>query len=163
MVALLDAALGCRRLHHKEGKLVLYGFDSYFLVMIPTLEILKENLFKFPVDFNSMSMECINFPSYKDRDGYGQFQFRHNGLKYNIQAHRAVYSIHYHERLKQEDVILHTCDNPACVNILHLKKGSHEENVQDRVNKNRSAVGTKNGRYRDGKHCKKYQSFLNIL
>jgi hypothetical protein len=43
-------------------------------------------------------------------------------------------------------VIRHTCDTPQCINPLHLVSGTHADNVKDRVERNRSAVGEKNGR-----------------
>jgi len=43
-------------------------------------------------------------------------------------------------------VVRHTCDNPLCINPDHLLIGTHAENVQDRVARNRSAVGENHGR-----------------
>ena len=43
------------------------------------------------------------------------------------------------------EIVLHTCDNPKCVNPLHLRIGTHKENSQDMVNKNRQAVGEQCG------------------
>lgn len=58
--------------------------------------------------------------------------------------HRLMYE-KYKGKIKSE-VLRHTCDNTLCINPAHLKEGSHIENVQDRVDRNRSARGTKNGR-----------------
>ena len=44
------------------------------------------------------------------------------------------------------EVIRHTCDNRWCINPDHLIEGSHNDNVQDRVSRQRSAIGEKNGR-----------------
>ena len=38
-------------------------------------------------------------------------------------------------------VIMHLCDNPACVNPTHLKAGTQRENIQDMVIKNRNWKG----------------------
>lgn len=43
-------------------------------------------------------------------------------------------------------VIRHTCDNRLCINPNHLIIGTHADNVRDRVERKRSAVGTANGR-----------------
>ena len=43
-------------------------------------------------------------------------------------------------------VVRHLCDNQACCNPYHLLLGSHSDNVQDRVNRDRSAKGERNGR-----------------
>lgn len=43
-------------------------------------------------------------------------------------------------------VVRHTCDNPLCINPKHLILGTHNDNVQDRVSRGRSAKGTFHGR-----------------
>lgn len=48
--------------------------------------------------------------------------------------------------LSPETVIMHTCDNRKCINPAHLVAGTHSDNVNDRVNKKRSALGEHNGR-----------------
>jgi hypothetical protein len=40
---------------------------------------------------------------------------------------------------------MHSCDNPACVNVRHLSEGSHTLNQQDKVSKGRQAKGRKVG------------------
>jgi hypothetical protein len=134
------------------------GFDSLRLhntiAMVSKKDILdnKEKLLsKMVTDPNS---DCTLISGYKDKDGYVQFQFRSDGEKKNIQAHRAVYISEHNVELSSEDVIMHTCDNPSCVNSSHLKLGTHYENVEDRVSKGRSAVQDANGRYVHGRYCK---------
>jgi len=59
-------------------------------------------------------------------------------------GHRLMYEKKFGEITKQ--VIRHQCDNRWCINPDHLIEGTHNENVQDRVLRNRSAIGSNNGR-----------------
>jgi hypothetical protein len=36
---------------------------------------------------------------------------------------------------------MHTCDNPACINLEHLRAATQIENMQDMVNKGRASGG----------------------
>ena len=112
----------------------------------------KEKFFKKIISI--LNSDCITIKGYKDSLGYVQFQFRYNGIKKNISAHRASYMLNFNKEINKNDVIMHKCDNPSCVNPMHLKKGTHNDNVQDRVKKGRSATGRSNGRYVHGKYCK---------
>lgn len=51
-------------------------------------------------------------------------------------AHRVAYNLYVGEIPKGLHV-LHSCDNPCCVNHNHLFLGTNDENVKDKVCKNR--------------------------
>jgi len=76
---------------------------------------------------------------------YGNFSF--NGKQ--IGAHRFSYQ-HFNGELIKGLVVMHTCDNPSCVNPSHLVQGTYKQNVMDMVIKGR------HGRYNAFKtHCSK--------
>jgi hypothetical protein len=75
-------------------------------------------------------------------DGYGE----HRLLDGNSStAHRVAYRIGNGD-IERGLVIRHTCDNPLCCNPAHLINGTHADNVADRVERGRSAIGEASGR-----------------
>lgn len=60
--------------------------------------------------------------------------------------HRRMWSIFNNQEIPEGMVIRHLCNNGRCINPSHLAIGTHNDNVQDRVRSNRSAVGENNGR-----------------
>jgi hypothetical protein len=83
-----------------------------------------------------MNTACINWSRYKDRAGYGTTFYRGKVRK----AHRVAYCHANGIPIESIDhmVIRHTCDNPSCVNPLHLITGSLKDNNTDRMLRNRS-------------------------
>jgi hypothetical protein len=82
---------------------------------------------------------CTSHARTKD----GHVRIQRNGLKTYL--HKLVYIQHYGD-IPDGLVVRHKCDNPACFNINHLELGTHSDNVADRVARNRSAIGERNGR-----------------
>lgn len=68
-----------------------------------------------------------------DKDGYGAFHESHRLMK---RAHRASYE-YYKGSFDKSLLVLHTCDNPSCVNPSHLFLGTHTDNMRDKVSKGR--------------------------
>lgn len=79
--------------------------------------------------------ECWPWKMRRDEDGYGVANNpARSGTK--IRAHRAVY-VAANGPIEPGLVVMHTCDNPPCVNPRHLQLGTNEENLRDMTQKGR--------------------------
>lgn len=83
---------------------------------------------------------CLEWQRYINKHGYGYIFV--NGETWSI--HRYSYFLTY-GKIPRKKWVLHKCDNRKCVNPAHLFLGNNKSNTQDRVKKNRSAIGEKNG------------------
>jgi hypothetical protein len=79
------------------------------------------------------SGNCWIWRSAINPTGYGAFNWRGKTRK----AHRIAYELAYGVSLSSEQHVMHSCDNPACVNPAHLTLGTHLDNVRDKVTKGR--------------------------
>jgi len=80
--------------------------------------------------------------------GYGVVCFRSELGKYRADARRVAYKIHVGP-IPEGMILRHSCDNPICCNYRkHAIIGTHKENTQDAVQRNRMARGEKHGRHK---------------
>ncbi len=70
----------------------------------------------------------------KNPSGYGMFHV--NEFKTDIGAHRVSFMM-FKGAISEGMDVLHSCDNPACVNPDHLWLGTNEQNVEDSLRKGR--------------------------
>lgn len=70
--------------------------------------------------------DCLVFTGSRNKGGYGIVRGKY--------VHRIVLEHHYGPSPLGT---LHSCDNPPCVEIKHLKYGTQKENMQDRDAKGR--------------------------
>ena len=69
--------------------------------------------------------ECWIWNACKNKQGYGIFGLCGSHIK----AHRAAYFLS--NNYINDDVVMHICDNPSCVNPKHLRLGTQQENIKD--------------------------------
>lgn len=73
-------------------------------------------------------------------DGYGVINVRQRPHR-NVLAHRLAYSL-AHGPIEDGMCVLHSCDNPPCVNPAHLRIGTRKENTGDMVARGRQRYAT---------------------
>lgn len=79
--------------------------------------------------------------------GYGRITVN----KKTIPAHRYSWMLFNNQDIPKGYVVMHSCDNSICVNPHHLSIGTHQDNMNDMVNKNRQAKG---GKFKNRKSAK---------
>lgn len=106
--------------------------------MIPTLTPRQiENFFKHIAV--GMPNDCWEWQGARHKKGHGQLRLFGRGWL----AHRVMYMLSKGDPTGL--IIRHTCDNPPCCNPKHLLAGTHQDNVNDCVTRNRHAKGEKMG------------------
>lgn len=71
--------------------------------------------------------ECWLWTAGKNSAGYGVLSVERRPML----AHRFSLSLHRGEMVPPGVFVLHSCDNPGCVNPGHLRQGTQKENMQD--------------------------------
>ena len=74
---------------------------------------------------------CWNWQSGTDQDGYGLFMGNVLGVRFK-RAHRFSWAYHNQKLIPPGMEILHSCDNPRCVNPEHLSLGTALQNQRDK-------------------------------
>lgn len=76
--------------------------------------------------------ECWLWKGVVNTTGYGMLYVAGR----RVLAHRVAYELH-HGLIPPGHEVLHSCDNPPCVNWGHLRSGTHGENIADAMAKGR--------------------------
>lgn len=87
--------------------------------------------------------DCWPWTGAKTRGGYGSCKFGGKA----VSTHRIAYTL-THGGIEAGLDILHSCDNPPCCNPMHLRAGTHAENMAEAKAKGRSAFGSRNANAR---------------
>lgn len=74
---------------------------------------------------------CIEWNGYVNSNGYGKVSF----LNKPRQAHAVAWELANGEDIPSGNETRHMCDNKLCVNPDHLTVGTHQQNMQDQVDK----------------------------
>ena len=82
---------------------------------------------------------CWVWRGAKDNRGYGRINVRGTLL-----AHRYAWLLV--KGRTADGLLLHSCDNPSCVNPNHLREGTMQDNVDDAYSRNRMPVGERHYR-----------------
>jgi hypothetical protein len=99
--------------------------------------------------------ECLIWTGATSR-GYGKIQvpaaFSPDGRYKTMVASHVAFFLH-HGRWPNSELIMHSCDNPPCVNPLHLVEGTHQQNQEDCVRKGRTGRRGQNANHVRGDRC----------
>ena len=76
--------------------------------------------------------QCWPWMGAKTRGGYGEI----NSDGSMFRAHRVAYELFY-GLIPSHMSVLHRCDNPGCVNPMHLFLGTNQDNMRDCLSKGR--------------------------
>lgn len=71
------------------------------------------------------------------KSGYGYLKFHYK----TTLTHRAAYES-WIDSIPSGMHVLHSCDNPPCINPEHLRVGRDQDNANDRRDRNRIAFGS---------------------
>jgi len=103
------------------------------------------------------SGDCWTWKGGTFRFGYGSFRVGDR----RIPAHRVSWELAF-GKIADGMCVLHTCDNPGCVNPAHLRLGTQQDNVRDAREKGRFVLNPKpdnhprqpGGTYERSAYCK---------
>ncbi len=85
---------------------------------------------------------CHHWMSAIGSKGYGIFWVSRE--RRSVMAHRFAYELSK-GRPPGDLLVMHSCDNPRCVNPAHLSLGTNSDNQMDASRKGRNAKGVRNG------------------
>jgi hypothetical protein len=96
-------------------------------------------------DNTDRSTGCWVWQGWKRPDGYGTI--RRGGRV--LRVHRLAYE-RVHGPIADGLVVMHSCDNPPCINPEHLSLGTTVDNTLDATRKGRMCAGPRQRFYRHG-------------
>ena len=77
--------------------------------------------------------DCFEWRGKRTRRGYGRIMINAKELY----AHRVMMAVKTGSEIPLGMCVLHSCDNPSCINPEHLRIGTHKENSEDMIKRGR--------------------------
>lgn len=87
------------------------------------------------------------------KTGYGVFHIVNGSEKKHVRANRYSW-MHFRREDPKEALVLHKCDNKACVNPEHLYLGDKRQNTKDAIER---------GQHKTGEHCSNWICMDGLL
>lgn len=88
---------------------------------------------------------CWEWQMSRSHNGYGRLTLNGCGRKRDLRACRVAWELANSAIIPEGSVVLHSCDNPPCINPSHLSIGTLKENSEDMVRKGRWRGGSPPG------------------
>lgn len=134
-------------LFYRSNYKIVNSCKNVFCVNPEHLSII-DNSEIFKVFMNKVSIpeevhDCWIWSGYKNKKGYGYLSYKGKSYQAHVTAYKLLvkdFPSNNSLDFKNKLCVLHECDNPSCVNPLHLFLGTNEINVLDRVKKGRGAL-----------------------
>ncbi len=95
----------------------------------------KEERFWSKVIVTANAERCWEWQGSIVSGGYGGASYKNKSIRAHVLAWYFTY------RKFPTKFLLHSCDNPPCVNPNHLREGTHQQNMDDAVKRNRFPKG----------------------
>ena len=92
--------------------------------------------------------KCWEWQGDADEDGYGRI--RVNGQRFR--AHRLAFFFGNGRHPADDLLVLHSCDNPRCINPDHLREGTVQNNHDDMYERNRAKPPKGESHYRKNRN-----------
>ncbi len=124
--------LHCGKIFRRNG-----AWNAKYCEQKCYLEARKTKL-EYKVDENG----CHNCTSHKgDKDGYPKISRMIDGVQKHFRLSRYLWAKRNGE-IPKGKYLLHSCDNPKCINLEHLRVGTPQDNSSDAVKRGRINKGT---------------------